>query len=174
MSRDGDGANLRSYADFFMSTEFRTYFYGTASQVEAAKASYRKKVTSSTNWPLVPGGEVQPTGTTRAMTNGATAAQIQVTAYRIQGDYIQVYDNTNAVWRYVYCTDVRLSQYHGWLTSDMVSAGMWSTTAPSGADAANAVRMVSGTDATAVDLEFDAWLVDVGYNPRFIYGNIPS
>lgn len=176
ISRNGDNANLRSYAEFAMTSSFRALFYDNAEQNAAAKRSYRRQQSADTNWPLVPDSDVVlPVGTAHAMVNSATPAQVQVNAYRMQDGYLQVYDNTNSIWRYVYCVDVRLSQYHMWLTADKLTGSMWSGTAPTGAVATDAVRMQSGSDATAVDLEFDAWLVsDAGYSARFIYGNIPS
>lgn len=173
ISRNGDGMNLRSYAEFTMTATFRAHFYDNAEQNAAAKRSYRKNQSADTNWPLVPDSDiVLPVGTTHAMVNSSTPAQVQVNAYRAQNGYLQVWDNTNSVWRYVYCTDVRLSQYQKWLTTDKLTTGMWSSTAPTGAVATDAVRMQSTSDANAADLWFDAWLVDNGYSGRYIYGSI--
>lgn len=167
ISRDGEGTNLRSYAEFDMTTDFRSYFYGSASQVQRAKASYRKKVASSTNWPLVPGSdELLPVGTTRAMVNSATPAQVQVNAYRTQGGYLQVFDNTNSIWRYVYGTGAQNLAYHKWLTSTKSGENVWSSTAPTGAQTADAIMFTTGNDSTESDLDFARWLVsDAGYDP---------
>lgn len=65
ISRDGDNANLRSYAEFAMSDAFENYFYGNAdTKKAAAKASYKKKTSSNTNWEQVPGGESGGGGST--------------------------------------------------------------------------------------------------------------
>lgn len=57
VSRNGDTANLRSYAEFAMTDSFRAMFYGNQQQDAAARRSYRKQQSADTNWPLVPGGE---------------------------------------------------------------------------------------------------------------------
>lgn len=176
VSRDGQtaGSHLRSTAFFAMNATAAADWYSSGAY-ELAKRSYLNSDAANTNWEQDPSGEVLPVGTTRAMVNSATPAQVQVNAYRTQNGYLQVFDNTNSIWRYVYCVDVRMSQYHMWLTSDKLTGSMWSGTAPTGAVATDAIRMQSGNDATAVDLEFDEWLVsDAGYSARFIYGNIPS
>lgn len=172
VSRNGENTNLRSYAEFAMTAAFRAMFYGNEDQNAAAKRSYRRQQSADTNWPLVPDSDVVlPVGTTHAMVNSATPERVLINAIRIQDGYTQVYDVTNSIWRYVYCPDVRLTQYQKWMSGDKVSAAMWTGTAPSGAVATNAVRMLSTSDATADDLAFDAWLVENGYNARFIYGN---
>lgn len=172
VSRNGDGVNLRSYAEFEMTSSFHAKFYDNAEQNAAAKRSYRRQQSADTNWPLVPDTDiVLPVGTTHGMVNSATPERVLINAIRIQDGYSQVYDVTNSIWRYVYCPDVRLTQYQKWMSGDKVTAAMWTGTAPSGAVATNAVRMLSTSDATADDLAFDAWLVENGYNARFIYGN---
>ena len=173
VSRNGENTNLRSYAEFTMTAAFRAMFYDNTEQNAAAKRSYRRQQSADSNWPLVPDSDVVlPVGTTHGMVNSATPERVLINAIRIQDGYTQVYDVTNSIWRYVYCTDVRLSQYQKWMSGDKVSAAMWTGTAPSGAVATNAVRLLSTTDATADDLVFDAWLVENGYNGRYIYGGI--
>lgn len=173
ISRDGGNASLRSYAEFTMTPAFRALFYDNAEQNAAAKRSYRKKVSADTNWPLVPDSDgVTPISTTYGMVNSATPVRVLIGAIRTQNGYTQVYDATNSIWRYVYCPDVRLTQYQKWMTGDKVTADMWTGTAPDGAEITNAVRMLSSSDATANDLAFDDWLVENGYNARFIYGNV--
>lgn len=173
VSRDGDGQHLRSVAEFAMTEAFENYFYGNAATKKAAaKASYIRTRSSNTNWEQVPDSDVVlPVGTTHGMVNSATPERVLINAIRIQDGYTQVYDVTNSIWRFVYCPDVRLTQYQKWMSGDKLTAAMWTGTAPSGAVATAAVRMLSSSDATADDLAFDAWLVENGYNARFIYGN---
>lgn len=167
VSRNGDNANLRSYAEFAMTPTFRAMFYDNAEQNAAAKRSYRKQQSADTNWPLIPGSNiVLPVGTTRAMVNSATPAQVQVNAYRTLGGYLQVWDNTNSIWRYVYGTGPQNLSYHKWLTSTKVGDNVWSTSAPLNAQAADAIMFSTSSDATEADLEFARWLIsDPGYDP---------
>lgn len=170
VSRNGDGVNLRSYAEFTMTPSFRALFYDNTEQNAAAKRSYRKNLSADTNWPLVPDSDVVlPVGTTRAMLNSATPAQVQVNAYRMQGGYLQVWDNTNSIWRYVYGTGAQNLAYHKWLTSTKTGENVWSSTAPSGAQTADAIMFTTSNDATEADQEFARWLVsDAGYDPLSI------
>ena len=156
MSRDGDGANLRSYADFFMSTEFRTYFYGSASQVEAAKASYRKKVSSSTNWPLVPGGE----GYTPIVQSAFTNANVEFTPVGVrvvnpgQNQYLCIYDADDNNY-YIESRENASSSLIVYLTG----TGATSTAAPAGKTSANSVDVYSAANVAA---GLRAWLISKG------------
>lgn len=167
VSRDGDYANLRSYAEFTMTPTFRALFYDNAEQNAAAKRSYRKQLSADTNWPLVPdSGELLPVGTTHAMLNSATPAQVLLNSFRMQNGYLQVYDVTNSIWRYVYGTGTQNTAYHKWLSSNKSGSNVWNSTAPSGAQTADAIMFTTGNDATATDLEFARWLIsDCGYDP---------
>lgn len=170
VSRNGENTNLRSYAEFTMTAAFRAMFYDNAEQNAAAKRSYRKQLSADTNWPLVPDSDVVlPVGTTHAMVNSATPAQVQVNAYRMQGGYLQVWDNTNSIWRYVYGTGAQNLAYHKWLTSNKTGENVWSSTAPSGAQTADAIMFTTSNDSTEADREFARWLVsDAGYDPLSI------
>ncbi len=171
VSRNGDTANLRSYAEFAMTDSFRAQFYGNAEQNAAAKRSYRKQQSAETNWPLVPGDdtEVAP-GNTVGVLNSATPEQVIITGYRVQNGYAQVFDANNSIWRYVYATGVQGTSYHKWLTSNKTSDSMWNSTAPSGAEAAQAIRFSASNDANAADLAFARWLNDeVGYVGYYLF-----
>lgn len=171
VSRNGDGVNLRSYAEFAMTPSFRALFYGNAEQNAAAKRSYRRQQSADTNWPLVPGDdtEVAP-GNTVGVLNSATPEQVIITGYRVQNGYAQVFDANNSIWRYVYATGVQGTSYHKWLTSNKTSESMWNSTAPSGAEAAQAIRFSASNDANAADLAFARWLNDeVGYVGYYLF-----
>lgn len=174
ISRDGDGQHLRSYAEFAMSTAFESYFYGNAEQNAAAKRSYKKYTSASTNWEQVPGEDVVPLGNTLGVINSSDPTAVIITGFRIQNGYAQVYDSNSSMWRYVYNVDVKQTQYHMWLTGDKTTGNMWSQTAPDGASAAQAIRLQVSDDANEADLMFANWIVGNGYVGRFIWGNKPN
>lgn len=156
MSRDGDGANLRSYADFFMSTEFRTYFYGTASQVEAAKASYRKKTSSSTNWPLDPGaGEYTPTVQSAYTRAGTEFTPVSISRKNVDGQNFEVIVDDGGVQYYI-------GSRPGSASSEIVYLSGTGSTAsidPADLTTANSVNVFDAAN-TAAGLR--AWLISKG------------
>ena len=174
ISRDGDGQHLRSYAEFAMTTTFQEYFYGNAEQNEAAKRSYKKNTSASTNWEQVPSEDIVPLGNTLGVINSSDPTAVIITGFRIQDGYAQVYDSNSSMWRYVYNVDVKQTQYHMWLTGDKTTGGMWSQTAPGGASAAQAIRLQVSDDANEADLMFANWIVGNGYVGRFVWGNKPN
>lgn len=170
ISRDGDGQHLRSYAEFAMTSTFEALFYGNAAQNEAAKRSYKKNTSASTNWEQVPGDNVVALGNTIGVINSADPTAVIITGYRVQGGYAQVYDSNSSMWRYVYATGVQGSSYHKWLTGNKTSAAMWSSDAPDGANAAQAIRFTASNDANESDLMFAQWLNDqVGYVGYYLF-----
>lgn len=174
ISRDGDGQHLRSYAEFAMTSAFEALFYGNAEQNAAAKRSYKKNTSASTNWEQVPGEDVVPIGNTLGVINSSDPTAVIITGFRIQNGYAQVYDSNSSMWRYVYNVDVKQTQYHMWLTGDKTTGNMWSQTAPDGASAAQAIRLQVSDDANEADLMFANWIVGNGYVGRFIWGNKPN
>ena len=78
ISRDGDGQHLRSTSEFMMTAEFKAALYGNAAQQAAAKASYKKTSSASTNWQQVPGGEggVTPGEGQEAVTNAGVTRYV--------------------------------------------------------------------------------------------------
>lgn len=153
ISRDGETSNLRSYAEFDMTTEFRAYFYGTAAQQEAAKASYRKKVSSSTNWPLVPGsGGYTPTPAYQCFTRaGVAITPVSMSTKEVGSNiYRVIVDNEGVDY---YC-QTRDEGNVAWLT-----AAGFSSSAPTGATTANSCDPYDAANR-AVDLR--AWLISKG------------
>ena len=158
ISRDGDGSHLRSAAEFSMTSNFKTMFYGNAAQQVAAKASYRKTKSGSTNWEQVPGGEgggVTPGTGQEAVTNdGVTRYVTALTStgtgnnYRIlmPGSlYVRGVIREGASDTVVYLCD----------------SGVTTQQAP--ADAANA-NTVNACSSTNVDNGLRQWLIDNGVN----------
>lgn len=170
VSRDGDGQHLRSYAEFAMTSTFQALFYGNAEQNAAAKRSYKKNTSGSTNWEQVPGDNVIAIGNTVGVVNSADPFAVIITGFRVQDGYAQVYDSNSSIWRYVYATGVQGTSYHKWLTGNKTSAAMWSSDAPDGANAAQAVRFSASNDANESDLMFAQWLNDqVGYVGYYLF-----
>lgn len=162
ISRDGEGTNLRSYAEFDMTSEFRSYFYGSAAQVERAKASYRKKETSSTNWPLVPGGG----GYTPIVQSAYTRAGVEFTPVGIhvvdpgQNQYLCIYDGEGNNY-YIESRESSSSSLIVFLTG----TGATTTAQPAGMTTANSVD-VYDTNNVAAGLR--AWLISKGVSPTVL------
>lgn len=57
ISRDGDGAHLRSTARWALSPAMESMWYGSQMSQARARASYRRTQSASTNWELDPGVE---------------------------------------------------------------------------------------------------------------------
>lgn len=156
ISRDGETSNLRSYAEFDMTSEFRSYFYGDASQVERAKASYRKKTSSSTNWPLDPGsGKYTPT-----VQSAFTNANVEFTPVGVrvvnpgQNQYLCIYDADDNNY-YIESRENASSSLIVYLTG----TGATSTSAPAGMTSANSVDVYSAANVAA---GLRAWLISKG------------
>ena len=170
ISRDGDGQHLRSAAEFAMTSTFQARFYGNAEQNAAAKRSYKRNTSASTNWEQVPGEDVVPIGSTLGVLNSADPIAVIIKNFRVQNGYAQVYDSNSSLWRYVYGTGVQQNSYHQWLTGDKTSNSMWSPNAPDGADAAQAIRFSVSNDANESDLMFARWLnSEVGYVGYYLF-----
>ena len=170
VSRDGDGQHLRSYAEFAMTSTFQALFYGNAEQNQAAKQSYKKNTSESTNWEQVPGEGIVPLGKTIGVVNSADPTAVIITNFRVQDGYAQVWDNNNSVWRYIYATGVQQNSYHQWLTGNKRSNTMWNQVAPDGANEAQAIRFSVSNDANESDLMFASWLnEEVGYVGYYLF-----
>ena len=170
ISRDGDGQHLRSAAEFAMTSTFEAKFYGNAEQNAAAKRSYKRNVSASTNWEQVPGDDVVALGNTIGVINSSDPTAVIITGFRVQDGYAQVYDSNSSLWRYIYATGVQGSSYHKWLTGTKTSENMWSQTAPDGASAEQAIRFTASNDANESDLMFARWLNDqVGYVGYYLF-----
>ena len=153
ISRDGETSNLRSYAEFDMTSEFREYFYGTTAQQEAAKASYRKKVSSSTNWPLDPGsGDYTPTPAYQCFTrSGVAITPVSMSTKEVGSNIYRVIVDNEGVEYYCQSRDEGAVV---WLT-----AAGFSSSAPTGATTANSCDPYDSANR-AVDLR--AWLISKG------------
>lgn len=168
VSRDGDTVHLRSTANFAWSPSGPLAAWYSQLAYETAKASYVSQSAASNDWPVDPSEDVDDVATA-AMLNSATPAQVTVTNLGDDNGAATVYDVTNGATRFIYNMDSQSPKYHNWLTSSKTGA-VWSTTAPTGADAANAIRFIGGTDANASDIAFAEWLVAQGYNSRALFG----
>lgn len=162
ISRDGDNSNLRSYAEFDMTSEFRSYFYGSASQQEAAKASYRKRTSSSTNWPLDPGtGEYTP-----VVQSAFSNANVEFTPVGVrvvnpgQNQYLCIYDAEGNNY-YIESREDASSSLIVYLTG----TGATSTARPTGMTSANSVDVYSTANVAA---GLRAWLIRKGVSPTVL------
>lgn len=156
ISRDGESSNLRSYADFVMTTGFRAYFYGTASQVEAAKASYRKKTSSSTNWPLDPGAdEYEPTIQSAFTRAGVEFTPVSITRKNVGGQNFEVIVDDGGVQYYIGSRPSAASSEIVYLSG----TGSTASVDPSGLTTANSVNVFDANN-TAAGLR--AWLISKG------------
>lgn len=158
VSRDGDSANLRSYAEFAMSEPFETFFYGNAAAKKAAaKSSYRRTSSANTNWQQVPGGESGGGG-------GGT-----VTAFTLSGTEIVPGSLTNVAAEPAEIVDANGQQYfvrahtsaggtrylYGQGGGDFTS----SATAPTGATNANTIDPCAANNVAS---GCRAWLLAKG------------
>lgn len=156
ISRDGETSNLRSYAEFDMTSEFRSYFYGNAAQQEAAKRSYRRTQSADTNWPLVPGGG----GYTPVVQSAFTRAGTEFTPVGIrvvdpgQNQYLCIYDGEGNNY-YIESRESSSSSLIVYLTG----TGATSTARPASMTTANSVD-VYDTNNVAAGLR--AWLISKG------------
>lgn len=169
VSRNGDGVNLRSYAELTMTPSFRALFYNNAEQNAAAKRSYRKNQSADTNWPLVP--DAGPLlGYKARRGDGQVIVPVAVTIN--ESGYTIVEDSQSNL-LYVKCTDVSSTMYNGWLKakSGSTATDVWNTTAPAaGLQTNQFIGFNAGNDATEDDLSFYNFLVAAGYNGRNLLG----
>lgn len=162
VSRDGETSNLRSYADFDMTSEFRSYFYGNASQIAAAKRSYRRTKSADTNWPLVPGGG----GYTPVVQSAFTRAGTEFTPVGIhlvdpgQNQYLCIYDGEGNNY---YIETYESSS--GSLRAFLTGTGATTTAAPSRMTTDNSVDVY---DANNVAAGLRAWLISKGVSPAVL------
>ena len=163
ISRDGDNANLRSYAEFAMSEAFETYFYGNAAEKKAAaKQSYRRTTSANTNWEQVPGGG----GYTPIVQSAYTRAGVEFTPVGIrvvdpgQNQYLCIYDGEGNNY-YIESYESSSSSLHVFLTG----TGATTTASPSGMTTANSVD-VYDTNNVAAGLR--AWLISKGVSPTVL------
>lgn len=168
VSRNGETTHLRSTANFAWNPSGALAAWYSQLAYENAKESYVSQSAASLDWPVDPREDVDDVETA-AMLNSATPAQVTVANLGADDGYATVYDVTNGATRYIYNMDSQSPKYHNWLTSNKTGA-VWSATAPTGADAANSIRFIGGTDANASDIAFAEWLVAQGYNSRALYG----
>lgn len=155
ISRDGETSNLRSYAEFSMTTEFRSYFYGSASQVEAAKTSYRKKVSSSTNWPLVPDGGYTPVVQSAFTRAGSEFTAVSIARKNVGGQNFEVIVDDGGVQYYIGSRPSAASSEIVYLSG----TGSTASVDPSDLTTANSVN-VFDTNNVAAGLR--AWLIGKG------------
>ena len=163
ISRDGDNANLRSYAEFAMSEAFENYFYGNAAAKKAAaKQSYRRTTSANTNWEQVPGGG----GYTPIVQSAYTRAGVEFTPVGIrvvdpgQNQYLCIYDGEGNNY-YIESYESSSSSLHVFLTG----TGATTTASPSGMTTANSVD-VYDTNNVAAGLR--AWLISKGVSPTVL------
>ena len=162
ISRDGETSNLRSYAEFDMTTEFRTYFYGSASQIAAAKRSYRRTQSADTNWPLVPGGG----GYTPVVQSAFTRAGSEFTPIGIrvvdpgQNQFLCIYDGEGNNY-YIESRESSSSSLIVFLTG----TGATSSAQPAGMTTANSVDVY---DSNNVAAGLRAWLISKGVSPTVL------
>ena len=159
ISRDGDGQHLRSSAEFTMSTAFESLFYGNAANNAAAKASYRKTKSASTNWQQVPGeeggGGVTPGTGQEAVTNAGVTKYVTALTSTGTGNNYRILMPGSLYVRGV----IREG------SSDTVvylcDNGVTSQQAPAEATNANTVNACSSTN---VANGLRQWLIDNGVN----------
>lgn len=163
ISRDGDDANLRSYAEFTISDAFENYFYGNAAaKKEAAKSSYRKRSSANTNWEQVPGGG----GYTPVVQSAFTRAGVEFTPVGIhvvnpgQNQYLCIYDGEGNNY-YIQSYESSSSSLHVYLTG----TGATTTAAPAGMTTANTVDPY---DTNNVAAGLRAWLISKGVSPTVL------
>ena len=156
MSRDGEGTNLRSYAEFDMTTEFKSYFYGSASQVERAKASYRKKEASSTNWPLVPDdSEITPSTAQEVVTLAGATVRVSSLGYTSAApNYLQAIGGSTRLY-------VKGVVQEGSSTSVVYICQGDATTMQNPSDYSTAV-VVNACSSANIANGFRQWLIDQG------------
>lgn len=157
ISRDGDNANLRSYAEFAMSEAFENYFYGNAAAKKAAaKQSYRRTTSANTNWEQVPGGggytPVVQSAFTRA---GVEFTPVSITRKNVGGQNFEVIVDDGGVQYYI-------GSRPGAQSSEIVYLSGTGSTAsidPSDLTTANSVNVFDSAN-TAAGLR--AWLISKG------------
>ena len=157
ISRDGDNANLRSYAEFAMSETFETYFYGNAAAKKAAaKNSYRKTRSADTNWPLVPGGggytPVVQSAFTRA---GVEFTPVSIARKNVGGQNFEVIVDDGGVQYYIGSRPSAASQEIVYLSG----TGSTASIDPSDLSTANSVNVF---DSNNVAAGLRAWLISKG------------
>lgn len=171
VSRDGDGSHLRSTSYWTLTPAMESMWYGSTYTQAAARRSYKKDSSRTSNWMLDPTEGLEVEQATLAMRNSTPAGQIYIDGWRAAGQYAQVHDRTNNVWRYVYNEDIKGTPYHKWLGVDRAAAGTWQAETPSGAVATDAVRFIYTDTATDADVAFANWLVDeCNYDIRYLLG----
>lgn len=168
VSRNGETTHLRSTAYFAWNPSGALAAWYSQLAYETAKESYVSQSAASLDWPVDPREDVEDTETA-AMLNSATPAQVTVKNLGDDDGYATVYDVTNGETRFIYNADVHSGKYQNWLTTNK-TGNVWTTTAPTGAAAANAIRFVASSDANASDVAFAEWLVAQGYNARALFG----
>lgn len=163
ISRDGDNANLRSYAEFAMSEAFENYFYGNAAAKKAAaKSSYRRTSSANTNWEQVPGGG----GYTPVVQSAFTRAGSEFTPVGIrvvdpgQNQFLCIYDGEGNNY-YIESYESSSSSLRVFLTG----TGATTTAQPTGMTTANSVD-VYDTNNVAAGLR--AWLISKGVSPTVL------
>lgn len=156
ISRGGDGQHLRSLAVFAMSTAFESYFYGNAAQNAAAKASYRKTKSASTNWEQVPGGggytPVVQSAFTRA---GVEFTPVSITRKNVGGQNFEVIVDDGGVQYYIGSRPSAASQEIVYLSG----TGSTASVDPSDLTTANSVNVF---DSSNVAAGLRAWLIGKG------------
>lgn len=168
ISRDGETVHLRSTANFAWNPSGALAAWYSQRAYENAKASYISQSAASLDWPVEPGSDVDG-ASSAAMLNSDPAVQVTVGSMGALDGYATVYDVTNGTTRFIYNQDSQSAKYHNWLLATKTGT-VWSTTAPSGATAAAAIRFIGGSDANASDAAFAQWLEAQGYNARALYG----
>ena len=172
VSRDGDGQHLRSTAEFDMTTTFRSLFYGNTEQNERAKASYKKTLSTNTNWEQNP--DIGPLyGFTAKRGDGTVIVPVAVT---VNDNGFTVVEDSQSNILYVKGVGVKALSYNRWLKakSGVILDDMWGTETPATLENTQWIAFNADPEATANDISFYNFLVASGYDPRGLLGNLPQ
>lgn len=154
ISRDGDSANLRSYAEFAMSETFETYFYGNAAAKKAAaKSSYRRTSSANTNWEQVPGGGGGTSSVVAITKSGVELTPRQL--INVEAEPARLVSTDGERYYLIAHTDATDKWLYGQGTDGWTS----SSSAPSGATNANTIDPCSAGNIAG---GFRDWLIAQG------------
>ena len=156
ISRDGDGQHLRSAAEFAMTSTFEAKFYGNAEQNAAAKRSYKKNTSASTNWQQVPGGGGYTPVVQSAFTRAGTEfTAVSITRKNVGGQNFEVIVDDGGVQYYIGSRPSAASQEIVYLSG----TGSTASVDPSDLTTANSVNVF---DSSNVAAGLRAWLIGKG------------
>ena len=156
ISRDGDSANLRSYAEFAMSEPFENYFYGNAAAKKAAaKSSYRRTSSANTNWEQVPDGGYTPVVQSAFTRAGVEFTPVSIARKNVGGQNFEVIVDDGGVQYYIGSRPSAASSEIVYLSG----TGSTASIDPSDLTTANSVNVFDSAN-TAAGLR--AWLISKG------------